>query len=160
MLIQRLIRSLAFTSLFTLSMALAHLIGGGALTVTLFAPALFICSAFFLFIKAPNEFSGPALASLLLIFQIGGHLCFTMPHSDTRMSIAHAIAVFLSFHLVRHFEELIARIELFITQTITFTPIKLVDFVKIGFFSRIWCINSEILASHLFERAPPASAAA
>ena len=158
MLTQRLIRSLALTSLFTLSMVFAHIVGGGELTTNVFAPALLLLTSAVIFFKSPKDFSGPTLAAILLCFQLAGHLCFSMPDSDIRMTMAHAFALLLSFQLVRHFEQLISRLEIYITQPITFHSINLVKVELADFIEYVWCKKLEILGAHLFERAPPYSA--
>ncbi len=160
MLIQRFLRSATLTSLFTLSMALAHIVGGGELTISGYAPFVLIISTIIFSLRTPKELSGPELAAILLIFQISGHLCFAMPHNDHRMFFAHLVAVIVSFQLVRHFEALISSIEQFLAQAfnfkqITFTMVPYIVIIHSGWLPRL-----KFLDCHLFERAPPFSAAA
>ena len=158
--LNRAIRSTVLASVCTLSMVMAHLIGGGELIITWFAPFVFISSTAIFFIKNPKEFSGPTLASVLLIFQLVGHASFGMSHSDGRMSVAHVVALLISYHLVRHFEEIVNRVGIYIRPIVAFTPITLVERLSQVSLHTQCCNKSHNGLRHLSDRAPPFLAAA
>ena len=74
--------------------------------------------------------------------------------------MAHFATVIISFHLVRHFEEILSRVGIFITHNIIFEPINLPEKLVLiaAYFERIE--ESQRVLRHLRERAPPAIAAA
>jgi hypothetical protein len=160
MLLNRAIRSIALASLCTLSMVIAHLLGGGEPTIRWCAPLVFVFSATLIFLKNPKDFSGPKLGSVLLLFQFAGHFSFGASSNGGRMSMAHFAAVVISFHLVRHFEEILSRVGIFITHNIIFEPINLPEKLVLiaAYFERIE--ESQRVLRHLRERAPPSIAAA
>ena len=158
--LNRAIRSVGLASLCTFSMVIAHLLGGGELTVNWFAPLVFFASAAIFFIKNPKELSGPTLAALLLLFQVVGHSSFGISHSDGRMSVAHVVALLLSYQLVRNFEEIVARVGIYITPTIIFRPITLAERVVQAAFYTQCCDKSYKGLRHLSDRAPPSVVAA
>lgn len=160
MLLNRAIRSTGLASLCTLSMVIAHLLGGGEITINWFAPLVFFSSAAIFFIKNPKEFSGPTLAALLLIFQLVGHASFGMSHSDGRMSVAHVVALLISYHLVRHFEEIVNRVGIYIRPIVAFTPLTLVEILSQVSLHTQCCNKSHNGLRHLSDRAPPFLAAA
>ena len=160
MLLNRAIRSGALASLCTLSMVIAHLLGGGEITINWFAPCVLVLSAAIFFHKNPKEFSGPTLAALLLIFQLVGHASFGISRSDGRMSLAHVVALLISYHLVRHFEEIVNRVGIYIRPTVAFTPITLVERLSQDSFHTQCCNKSHNGLRHLSNRAPPLLAAA
>lgn len=88
-------------------MALAHILGGGTHELTVIAPVVFIVSSVFFSFLSPKRLEGPVLASYILGFQILGHLSFSSPSSDSRMSASHIVAAILTYALVLHFQELI-----------------------------------------------------
>ena len=158
--LNRAIRSLALSSVCTLSMVIAHLLGGGELIITWFAPFVFSSSTAIFFIKNPKEFNGPTLAALLLIFQLVGHLSFGNPKSDDRMAVAHVIALTLSFQLVRHFESIVSRVGSMFARNFTFKLIAIPQIFSQQVFSvQSFDKTSNILRS-LSDRAPPLRAAA
>ena len=158
--LNRAIRSTVLASVCTLSMVMAHLIGGGELIITWFAPFVFISSTAIFFIKNPKEFSGPTLAAVLLIFQLVGHASFGMSHSDGRMSVAHVVALLISYHLVRHFEEIVNRVGIYIRPIVAFTPLTLVEILSQVSLHTQCCNKSHNGLRHLSDRAPPFLAAA
>ena len=158
--LNRAIRSTVLASVCTLSMVMAHLLGGGEITINWFAPLVFFSSAAIFFIKNPKEFSGPTLAALLLIFQLFGHASFGISRSDGRMSVAHVMALLISYHLVRHFEEIVDRVGIYIRPTFTFTHITLVQRLSQDCFHTQCCNKSHNRLRHLSDRAPPFLAAA
>ena len=160
MVLNRAIRSTGLASLCTLSMVIAHLLGGGEITINWFAPLVFFSSAAIFFIKNPKEFSGPTLAALLLIFQLVGHASFGISRSDGRMSVAHVVALLISYHLVRHFEEIVNRVGIYIRPTVAFTPITLVERSSQDSFHTQCCNKSHNGKRYLSNRAPPLLAAA
>ena len=141
-------------------MVIAHLLGGGEITINWFAPLVFFSSAAIFFIKNPKEFSGPTLAALLLIFQLVGHASFGISRSDGRMSVAHVVALLISYQLVRHFEEIVDRVGIYIRPTVVFTPITLVERLSQESFYAQCCNKSHNGLRHLSDRAPPFQAAA
>lgn len=160
MLLNRAIRSTGLASLCTLSMVIAHLLGGGEITINWFAPFVFFSSTAIFFIKNPKEFSGSTLAALLIIFQIAGHASFGISRSDGRMSVAHVVALLISYHLVRHFEEIVDQVGIYICPTVIFTPIILVERLSQDGFHTQCCNKSHNGLRHLSNRAPPFLAAA
>ncbi|MEI7541418.1 MAG: hypothetical protein WCJ89_08075 [Actinomycetes bacterium] len=159
MLLNRAIRSIGLASLCTLSMVIAHLLGGGEITINWFAPLVFISSTAIFIIKNPKELSGPTLAALLLIFQLVGHASFGISRSDGRMSVAHVVALLISYQLVRHFEEIVDRVGIYITPTIPFTPISIAERLAQDVFYTQCCNKSHNGLRHLSDRAPPFAAA-
>ena len=160
MLLNRAIRSAALASLCTLSMVIAHLLGGGEITINWFAPCVLVLSAAIFFHKNPKEFSGPTLAALLLIFQLVGHASFGISRSDGRMSVAHVVALLISYHLVRHFEEIVNRVGIYIRPIVAFTPITLAERLSQVSLHTQCCNKSHNGLRHLSDRAPPFLAAA
>lgn len=141
-------------------MVIAHLLGGGEITINWFAPFVLIASGAIFFIKNPREFRGPSLAAVLLVFQVAGHFSFGMSHSDGRMSIAHVVALFISFHLIRHFEEIVFRVGNYFTQRIAFEQIDPPkSLVQIAFSVQRTDESQDVLR-HFSGRAPPLRAAA
>ena len=160
MLLNRAIRSGALASLCTLSMVIAHVLGGGAITINWFAPCVLFLSAAIFILKNPKDFAGPELAAVLLVFQVAGHFSFGISHSDGRMSLAHVVALLISYHLVRHFEEILDRVGIYIRPTIVFTPIALAERSSQESFYAQCCNKSHNGKRYLSDRAPPFLAAA
>ena len=151
----RIIRAATLASLCTLSMVIAHLLGGGELTINWFAPCVLVFSLVMFYIKNPRDFAGPELAAILIVFQAAGHFSFGISHSDGQMSIAHLVALIVSFNLVRQFERIIERVGIYLARNFVFNffkfPEKLVN-------PSIWVRrfnNSHECLKHAFERAPP-----
>ena len=159
MFLNRAIRSGALASLCTLSMVIAHLLGGGEITINWFAPSVLVLSAAIFFFRNPKDLAGPELAAVLLVFQMAGHFSFGMAHSDGRMSVAHVVALVVSYHLVRHFEGIVDRVGIYICPTIVFTPITLIERLTREVFIEQCCNKSHNRLRQLANRAPPFAAA-
>lgn len=159
MVIARAVRSIALASLCTLSMLLAHLLGGGDLTLNWLAPSFLFVSFGVFYSLNSQEFSGPVLATVLLIFQLAGHVALGASHSDSRMSCAHGLALFVSFHVVRHFEALVSRVESFFCVLRILTPTTIPLFETRSIFAYRHIYSPLVCLNHLFERAPPILAA-
>lgn len=160
MLLNRAIRSIGLASLCTLSMVIAHLLGGGEPTIRWFAPLVFVFSATIIFLKNPKDFSGPKLGAVLLLFQFAGHFSFGASPNGSRMSMAHFAAVIISFHLVRHFEEILSRVGFFIAHKIVFEPINLPEKLVLTASNFLRIEESQRVLRFVYERAPPSIAAA
>ena len=100
------VRGVILSSLMNLSMAFAHILGGGTHEITFFAPIVFITSSIFFACLSPKKLEGPVLASYILGFQILGHLSFSASTSGSRMSLSHIVSAFLTYGLVLHFQDL------------------------------------------------------
>ncbi len=159
MIVTKVVRSATLGSLCALGMVLAHLLGGGELTLNWLAPFFLLLSVGVFYSLGSQEFSGPVLTSILLIFQMGGHLALGVSHSEIRMSFAHGIALLVSFHLVRHFEQIVSRVESFFSHLIILRPVNYPITTTIFPFSYRNTFTPIVFFDHIFERAPPLRAA-
>ena len=106
MLSTRIIRGITLSSVMSLGMTIAHILGGGNHELNFIGPFVFIFSAIFFTFLSPKKLEGPVLASYILGFQIMGHLSFSSSVSDSRMSTSHIVAAFLTYFLALHFQKI------------------------------------------------------
>ena len=74
--------------------------------------------------------------------------------------MAHFAAVIISFHLVRHFEEILSRVGFFIAHKIVFEPINLPEKLVLTASNFLRIEESQRVLRFVYERAPPSIAAA
>lgn len=156
----RIVRGVTLSSLMNLGMAFAHILGGGTHELTFFAPIVFITSSIFFACLSPKRLEGPVLASYILGFQILGHLSFSASTSDSRMTLSHIAASFLTYTLVLHFQELIDSVLRYFRSLL---PKFLIPFKKAApktlvFINNIFPTSSPHFSA-VSNRAPPFCAA-
>ena len=154
------IRGVSLSSLLTLSMSIAHLLGGGELQIKPTAIFVFLFTSLLLSFISPGKISGSNLGLFLLFFQVLGHFSFTQSHNDLRMGVSHIIAFMISYKVIVYFEELVHRIVIYFKSLVPkFHSIKLN-------FKYIFTLTQKTSAVRLFDflphcldRAPPIFAA-
>ena len=157
--IERGFSSILISSALFLSMISAHVLGGAAFEFNPALPLILIASIIFLYFKKLNEFSGPQLAALLLLFQFMGHFVVgTHSMATAQMSIAHGISGVLGFLTVRHCERCIAKtqdrfVAIFLPQVFDSIRFAVSENVLV-FLSYTYSFFSHRISS-IRDRAPP-----
>ena len=161
--LERVIRPMLVASSLFLSMIAAHAIGGGSFEFSLFLPIILIGTYLFFYFRKVNEFSGPQLAALVLVFQFLGHMTINGHgmHSNLGMSISHLVAGVIGFHVVRRCERCIEIVEqkfvsVFIPQI--FRRINISILRDCHFASESHSAIVSIFKATIRDRAPPSLA--
>lgn len=155
-------RSLILNSFIFLSVIASHHLAGGDIGESSSILILFLISVLIFWKKPLVEFDGPALASVLIIFQLVGHLVMEQGTevSSTQMLLGHSIAVVLTYRFA-HYLDYLAQNYLQLLLKLLLPIAK--DF-SIEIQHQNQCINTELkfvqkdsIPSLILGRAPPIS---
>lgn len=153
-------RSLALNLILFLSLEVSHHLGGGDYSLPVIVFPIFIFSFLFLWARPVKDLRGPHLLSLLVLFQVVGHIALTSNQSiaTSQMSFAHLTGVGAGYFVAANFDQsILSLVELLASCFIPlhFILPKLVRQLESTFFTRR---TSEFLTNYfcgLSKRGPP-----
>ena len=159
------VRSVLLSTLLFFSLAISHHLGGGAFVLTLPTILILIISAIIFWIKPIKEFEGPALASLLIAFQLIGHIFSPVSSnpSELRMIFSHVIAVFATYALAKNFDAVVIVFEnviAYLFGSALFSSKIFLQRIRFNLFVELKEASKETFLEKLFGRAPPSFSSA